>query len=215
MNPLPSNSPDSPKSDGSAAAQGNLDSGARLMVAWQGGDESAFEKLVEEFSGPVFGLLTRFLGSHPGREDMVQDVFLRVVRARDRYEPTARFTTWLYRIAYNMAVNETQRRGGRKPASLSGNTDDGMAPLDPVDERVDTPLDALQRGDTVNAVREAISELPENQRMALVLAKYEEMPYAEIAGVLHSSEKAIKSLIHRARETLRVRLAPLLAQEPA
>jgi RNA polymerase sigma-70 factor (ECF subfamily) len=208
MNPSPEATP-------GATPEGALDSGASLMVAWQGGDESAFERLVAEYSGPVFGLLTRFLGTHPGREDMVQDVFLRVVRAKDRYEPTARFTTWLYRIAYNMAVNETQRRGGRKPASLSGSGDEGMAPPDPVDEKVDMPLDALQRGDTVSAVREAIADLPENQRMALVLAKYEDMPYAEIAGVLHSSEKAIKSLIHRARETLRVRLAPLLAQEPA
>lgn len=199
---------------GQGLDQGRPDRGAQLMLAWQAGDESAFESLVHEFSGPVYGLLTRFLGTSAAREDMVQEVFLRVVRAKDKYQPTARFTTWLYRIAFNLSVNETERNAGRTPASLSS-TGDGAAPPEPADERHEPALDGMERGDKVQEIRTAIAELPETQRMALVLAKYEDMPYIQIAEVLGSTEKAIKSLIHRARETLRTRLAHLLTQEPA
>lgn len=187
------------------------DRGATLMLAWQAGDERAFEALVAEFSGQVYALLTRFLGSHPGREDLVQEAFLRVVRSRDRYEPRARFTTWLYRIVYNLAVNETQR--GRSLTSLSGDGDGEGAPPEVRDERAEDPSDPLEREGIVKEVRAAIAALPDGQRMALVLAKYHDMPYAEIGEVLGSSEKAIKSLIHRARETLRARLAHLLQGE--
>ena len=182
------------------------------------GDETAFDQLVETFSGQVYALLTRFLGRHSGREDMVQEVFLRVIRARDRYEPRARFTTWLYRIVFNLSVNETQRAGGKGQLSLdspAGGRSDDDRPLDVADERLLDPSEEMERDDVVGAVREAISRLPETQRMALVLAKYDDMAYAEIGEVLGSSEKAIKSLIHRARETLRVELAPLLKEELA
>jgi RNA polymerase sigma-70 factor (ECF subfamily) len=189
------------------------DPGAELMSAWQAGDEGAFERLVEAYSGQVFALLTRFLGRHPGREDLVQEVFLRVVRARDRYVPSARFTTWLYRIAFNIAVNETQR-GGRATASLDRARDEEGA-REVTDLRVPDPSQGLEQKDVVDAVRAAIAALPEAQRMALVLAKYDELPYLEIAEVLGSTEKAIKSLIHRARETLRARLAPFLVEELA
>jgi len=190
------------------------DLGAELMLAWQGGDETAFDRLVETYSGPVYSLLTRFLGRHPGREDLVQDVFLRVVRSRDRYRATARFTTWLYRIVYNLAVNETQRTKGRELSLDRAPGPDGEEGRREVhDELAPDPADGLERSDVVAAVRAAIAELPESQRMALVLAKYEELPYAEIGAVLGSSEKAIKSLIHRARERLRERLAPFLAEE--
>ena len=192
------------------------DSGARLMLAWQAGDEEAFERLVNTYSGQVFALLTRFLGHSSVREDLVQEVFMRVVRARDRYRATARFTTWLYRIVFNLAVNETQRAGSRDHVSLdagprAGREDEGAPDLP--DGRAADPSDDLQRADVVHAVRAAIAELPENQRMALVLAKYHELPYTEIATVLGSTEKAIKSMIHRARTALRASLAPYLAEE--
>ena len=186
------------------------------MLRWQGGDEEAFRGLVELYSGQVFALLTRFLGRrHHGREDMVQDVFLRVVRARDRYQPTARFSTWLYSIVWRMCINETERRAGRQPLSfdaLAGENDDSF---DPADEQQSTPDDGLERADLVHAVREAIADLPEAQRIAVVLARYHDMPYSEIAEVVGSSEKAIKSLIHRARETLRAQLQPLFESEVA
>lgn len=188
------------------------DLGADLMTAWQAGDEAAFERLVEAYSGRVFALVTRFLGRHPQREDLVQEVFLRVVRSRDRYEPTARFTTWLYRIVFNLAVNETQRGGGRAETSLDDGPrgEDGPGSRDVADEGEPGPSAEMERDDVVLAVRAAIEALPEQQRMALVLAKYEEMPYVEIGRVLGVSEKAIKSLVHRARENLRARLAPFM-----
>ena len=189
------------------------DPGVRWMLAYQGGDEAAFDRIVEAYSGQLYALFTRFLGPAPEREDLVQEVFLRVIRARERYQPTARFSTWLYRIAFNIAVNRTQR--GTDEASLDDGTEDGGGATwsELGDARAELPSEALERGDVVSAVRAAIASLPEAQRMALVLAKYDELPYSEIAVVLRSSEKAIKSLVHRARENLRARLAPFLQQE--
>ena len=195
------------------------DPGARWMLAYQAGDESAFDRLVEHYSGQVFALATRFLGVRGRREDLVQEVFLRVIRARERYQPTARFSTWLYRIVFNLSVNETQRSSSKDLVSLDQPADafDGAASIaaELEDESAQDPSHALERGDVVAAVRRAIAALPETQRMALVLAKYHDLPYAEIATVLDSSEKAVKSLIHRARETLRTSLAPFLARELA
>ena len=184
------------------------------MLRWQGGDDSAFKEIVDLYSGQVFALLTRFLGrSHPGREDMVQDVFLRVLKSRDRYEPSAKFSTWLYSIALRMSINETERSYGRGAVSLDERGEDGSRAMDPEDVDGAAPEDSMVAGDRVRAVREAIAELPESQRVALVLSRYHGLPYAEIADVVGSSEKAIKSLIHRAREALRETLRPLIQLE--
>jgi len=194
------------------------DPGVRLMLAYQAGDEGAFDQLVEAYAGQVYALLTRFMGRSPQREDMAQEVFLRVIRARARYQPTARFSTWLYRIVFNLSVNETQRASSKDRAfSQAGHSgsDPEEAPLTLVDPNAASPSDAMEQGDVVRAVRAAIAELPESQRMALILAKYDEMPYAEIAEVLDSSEKAIKSMVHRARESLRESLAPFFQEEVA
>ncbi|MDP6538006.1 MAG: sigma-70 family RNA polymerase sigma factor [Planctomycetota bacterium] len=203
--------PDHPQGSGSAYAS---DPGVQLMLAWQGGDEEAFERLVEEYSPRVYALLTRFVGRRSVREDMVQEVFLRVVRSRDRYQPTARFSTWLYRIAFNLSVNETQRGAGNKTLSLdvpfAADEGEHGSLGDLQESEVEDPSAALERDDVVLAVRAAIAALPEKQRMALILAKYHDYPYVEIADVLGSSEKAIKSLIHRARESLRETLSPFL-----
>jgi RNA polymerase sigma-70 factor (ECF subfamily) len=191
------------------------DPGTRLMLAYQGGDESAFDDLVEQYSGRVYALLTRFLGTRERREDLVQEVFLRVIRARERYQPTARFSTWLYRIVFNLSVNESQRAGAKEHRSLdhSFGGEETSGPLEIEDGGVPDPSSGLEQDDVVRAVRQAISLLPETQRIALILAKYHDQPYAEIATVLDSSEKAVKSLIHRARETLRTNLAPFLKGE--
>jgi RNA polymerase sigma-70 factor (ECF subfamily) len=193
------------------------DPGVELMLAYQAGDESAFDRLVERYSGRVYALLTRFLGNASGREDMVQEVFLRVIRARSSYRPSARFSTWLYRIVFNLSANERQRLGGRGEVSLDGEAGKGSQARsgEPPDPSAAEPASALEREDVIQAVRGAIARLPDNQRMALILAKYEELPYAEVAEVLGSTEKAIKSLIHRARESLRGWLAPLLQEELA
>jgi len=192
------------------------DPGVQWMLAYQRGDEAAFDHLVEAYSGQLFALFTRFLGPVPEREDLVQEAFLRVIRARARYEPSARFSTWLYRIAFNLSVNQTQRADPEQALDGEGGDglpDDAATTRNALSAHDSDPAQALERGDVVSAVRAAIGGLPEAQRMALILAKYEEMPYAEIAIVLRSSEKAIKSMVHRARENLRARLAPFLQQE--
>jgi RNA polymerase sigma-70 factor (ECF subfamily) len=189
------------------------DPGAAWMLAWRAGDEAAFDRLVERYSAQVWALLTRFLGRHPGREDMVQEVFLRVVRSRERYEPRARFTTWLYRIVFNLCVNETQRGGGREFTSLGEGEEEAGGAMLFADETEEGPSAHMEQSDVVRLVRRAIAGLPAPQRMALVLAKYHEMPYVEIGKVLGSTEKAVKSLVHRAREALRANLEPVLRLE--
>lgn len=196
------------------------DPGVRWMLAFQGGSEAAFDRLVEAYSGQVYALFTRFLGPVPEREDLVQEVFLRVLRSRERYTPTARFSTYLYRVAFNLAVNHNERERGPKTAMspASGGEAAGesqaSAELGAAPES-DDPAHGMETDDVVRAVREAIAALPESQRMALILAKYDELSFAEIAVVLGSSEKAIKSLVHRARESLRQRLKPFLERELA
>ncbi len=193
------------------------DPGAAWMVAWRAGDESAFDRLVERYSTQVWALLTRFLGRHPAREDLVQEVFLRVVRSKERYEPRARFTTWLYRIVFNLCVNETQRGAGRDVHSLDESEIEGEGRGEGrsvvADEGGEAPSVRMEQADVVRMVRRAIAALPATQRMALVLAKFHDMPYAEIGEVLGSTEKAVKSLVHRARESLRAALEPLLQEE--
>ncbi|MFT6714320.1 MAG: RNA polymerase sigma-70 factor (ECF subfamily), partial [Planctomycetota bacterium] len=198
-------------------ADENVDEGVRLMLAWQAGDEAAFDQLVAAYSGRVFALLTRFLGQSSRREDLVQEVFIRVLRSRDRYQPTARFSTWIYRIVFNLATNERARSAPRRHLSLDqvSDTQGGDQSLGEmiIDETSQEPSEQLEREDVVGAVRAAIADLPEQQRMALILAKYDELPYTEIAVILDSSEKAIKSMVHRARTSLRVVLEPLLRSQ--
>lgn len=185
------------------------------MLAFQRGDEGAFDALVERYSGQVWALITRFLGPVAVREDLVQEVFLRVLRSRERYRPTARFSTWLYRIVFNLCVHERERRSGSEVSLEASAEEEGHGGFDRADDSVRAPFEEMEQRDLIEAVRAAIAALPDRQRMALVLARYEEMSFAEIAEVLDSSEPAIKSLVHRARENLRVSLAPYLAEETA
>lgn len=188
------------------------DPGVQLMLRWKAGDEAAFDRIVELYSDQLWALLTRFLGARHTREDLVQEVFLRLVKSKDRYEPTARFSTYLFRIAFNLAVNASSKASERRAEQWSA--EEGLDPFQHVpDEQSSSAQDDLERADVVRAVRQAIAALPEQQRMALVLAKYHDMPYDQIGQVLGSSEKAVKSLVHRARENLREALHPWLAKE--
>lgn len=197
--------------DGSSS-EATIDPGVAWMLRYQRGDERAFDQLVESYSPRVFALLTRFLGPSEVREDLVQEVFLRVIRARSGYRPEARFSTWLYRIVFNLCVNEGARR--RPARSLDAGHDD-QASEAWEDAHAPAPGAALEQADLVRSVRAAIAALPERQRMALVLAKYDGLPYEEVAAVLGTSEKAVKSMIHRAREALRASLSPFLEEEVA
>lgn len=189
---------------------GPVDRNAELLQAYAAGDSEAFDELVRRNQDRVFALLYRFLGPRSNIEDLAQDVFLRVLKAAPRYEPRAKFTTWLYRIVFNVAVNETQRGSKRRMPSLDA-PDMPMA----VDLRVDGPVADLEGDERKALLHEAIGRLPENQRAAILLAAIDGLSLKEVAEVIDSTEKAVKSLLHRARRALRAELEPLLGVEDA
>jgi len=147
---------------------------------------------------------------HGLAEDLAQEVFLRVYKSRERYQPEARFTTWLYRIATNLALNALRDR--KAEVSEAASDDSGGATLERFVDPQPTVEQRLMEGDRARLIREAIAGLPENQRAAVILHKYQEVDYRQIAGILRVSESAVKSLLFRAYETLRVRLEPLLRE---
>ncbi|MGH7149962.1 MAG: RNA polymerase sigma factor [Planctomycetota bacterium] len=185
------------------------------MVRYQGGDDSAFRRIVELYEGTVFNLLFRFTGSREGLEDLSQEIFLRVVRAKERYRPDAKFSTFLYRVAFNLCVNEGRSRRKLRLASLDAPAPSGdRSPrADPPDPRARPPHEAVEREESARRLRSILDSLPETQRMALVMNKYHDLSYREIAGALGSTEKAVKSLLARARRSVRERLASYLERE--
>jgi RNA polymerase sigma-70 factor (ECF subfamily) len=177
-----------------------LDEDVRLMLAFRGGDGVAFERLFRRWSGPLLRYLDRMVRDLATAEELVQEVFLRVHRSRERYTPEARFSTWLYRIATNLALNELRRPRHRAPHRSID--DEGAAPI-AAGPSADDVVAARRVG---RAAAEALAELPEKQRAALCLAAVEGLSYAEVAEALDVTEKAVKSLVHRARSALALRL---------
>ena len=189
-----------------------LDPDAALMLRVKQGDATAFAALVEKYKQPVMNLAWRTLRDETEAEDLAQNVFVQAWKSAERYQATAKFSTWLFTIARNLCLNEIRRRT-RHPAESLDQTreDDGEQPIFQVeDKRLAAAPDELLRGELERKVDEALAALPENQRLALALCKQEELSYEEIAAVLDCSLSATKSLIHRARETLKARLKPYL-----
>lgn len=173
------------------------------MQAFRDGDDSAFDALFQRWAGPLLRYLERMVSDSGTAEELVQEAFLRVHGARERYSPDARFSTWLYRIATNLALNEL-RRPRRKARHQSTFDDEGA----PVDLRAEQPaVDAVVDARRAGAVLEAeLETLPERQRVALWLTAVEGFSYAEVALTLESTEKSVKALVHRARSTLAARM---------
>jgi RNA polymerase sigma-70 factor (ECF subfamily) len=178
-----------------------LDEDVRLMLAFREGDTAAFEVLFRRWCGPLLRYLERMVRDLGTAEELVQEVFLRVHRARERYAPEARFSTWLYRIATNLALNELRRP--RRRVRHRSTDDEEAAPLAAGGPASDDVVDARRLGEA--AWRE-LGKLPEKQRAALCLTAVEGLSYAEVAQALEVTEKAVKSLVHRARSTLATRL---------
>ena len=167
------------------------------MLAFREGDDAAFDALFQRWAGPLLRYLERMLRDAGAAEDLVQEAFLRVHRARQRYQPEARFSTWLYRIATNLALNELRRPRRRDPHdSLDAEGSPALVAATPQSDEV---VDARRCG--VAALR-ALAELPERQRAALLQSAVEGRSYAEIAEALEVTEKAVKALVHRARSNL-------------
>jgi len=183
-----------------------LEQDAQLMLRVGEGDDTSFALLLERHRGPVVHFLYRMVQNQAVSEELAQEVFLRVYRSRSTYEPTAKFTTWLFRIATHVALNSI--RDGKKEKgheSLDVETSEGMERQ--VADRQPTVEQELVQNVKLREVRQAIEALPAKQRAAVLMHKYEGLDYAQIAAVLSCSESAIKSLLFRAYESLRGRLA--------
>jgi RNA polymerase sigma-70 factor (ECF subfamily) len=180
----------------------------RLMQLVGQGDTNAFEKLVEKHQALVAGTVARMLGSNSDVEDIAQQVFIRVWKSARRYVPRAKFTTWLLKITRNLVFNELRRTKRRAQVPLQSEAGGEDPPLK--DEMNLTPDASLLETELQRTIEQAILQLPEAQRMALVLRRYEQLSYEQIAEVLDLSVPAVKSVLFRARSELRSRLSKYL-----
>jgi len=195
-----------------ARGQAGTDPDADVMLRVKAGDDAAFEYLVQKYRRPMVSFLYRLAHNAAAAEDLAQEVFLRVYRSRENYEASAKFTTWLYRIATNLAVNHARdTRHERPEAQVSLDEPDGETgmTMDVADGSLSAEETILRR-ERLAAIRQRVQALPERQRMAVVMHKYQQMDYKQIAEVLKLSESATKSLLFRAYEALRGQLKEFL-----
>jgi RNA polymerase sigma-70 factor (ECF subfamily) len=188
------------------------DPDAALMLRARQGDFEAFEELVDKYKQPVMNMVYRTLPDATEAEDLAQHVFLQVFKSAHRYEVSAKFSTWLFTIARNLCLNEIRRRS-RHPAESLDETfaDNDEQPIrQPEDARTFSPPDSLLHAELDAKIEEALAELPEKQRTAILMCRGDEFSYEDIAKVLDCSVSATKSLIHRGRETLKQKLKPYL-----
>ncbi|MFO0959515.1 MAG: sigma-70 family RNA polymerase sigma factor [Isosphaeraceae bacterium] len=178
-----------------------------LMLRVREDDNAAFEELVGRYQNRLIGLLAHMIGSRQEAEDLAQEVFLRVYRARKGYKPQARFSTWLFRMATNLASNHLRGKG-RNP--VSADASGARRAVETAPGPQGTASAQMRQVELEEIVREAVAALDDDQRLAVLLSKFEEMRYSEIAAVMNRSEAAVKSLLSRARLRLRDRLEPYL-----
>jgi RNA polymerase sigma-70 factor (ECF subfamily) len=191
---------------GMGGATAALDLDAELMLRVKEGDGASFGVLLDKHRSSVVHFLFRMVQNHAVAEELAQEVFLRVYRNRATYEPTAKFTTWLFRIATHLALNSI-RDGRHERAQERLDDDSKEMPVRQVKDRMPSVEQSMVYQVKLDEVREAIAGLPDKQRAAVLMHKYEEMEYSQIAKVLSCSESAVKSLLFRAYESLRARLA--------
>lgn len=181
----------------------------RLMELVSAGDSAAFEQLVERHQRLVVGTVTRMLGNSSDAEDIAQQVFVRVWKSAKRYVPRAKFTTWLLKITRNLVFNELRRRSRHPQVPLQAEAEEEERPIR--DENAVAPDAAMLEQELQKAIDAAIAQLPETQRLAVILRRYEELSYEEIAETLEQSVSAVKSLLFRARTELRESLQRYLS----
>jgi RNA polymerase sigma-70 factor (ECF subfamily) len=198
----------------------NFDSDAhdkKLMLRIAAEDEDALRELIEKHQGAVYGTVAKMLGDPIEAQDLAQRVFVRIYRAAPTYRATAQFKTWMFTIVRNLVFNEHRRRSRATLVPLhppDPNVTGGSGPIiDLADTTHKTPAERLLQDEMMRAVNQAILALPEQQRLAMILRRYDEFSYEEIAEVLKTSVSATKSLLFRARETLRAALQDYLYNE--
>ena len=180
------------------------------MLAVQRGDDAAFEALFRKYVRQVAGFALSFVGSQARAEEVAQEAFVRVYQTRSRYQPAARFTTWLYRIVTNLCVSEARRAEHRVMTVLrsrEGTTEPHVDAGDLPDEQSLSGEERLLAQEDLDRIRDVLGRLPPQQRAALLLARVEGLSYDEVAQSLGSSVSAVKSLIHRATSSMRDELA--------
>ena len=188
------------------------DADAALMLRVKRGDRAAFAELVGKYKQPLFNFVFRTLRDETETEDVAQNTFLQVWKSRARYERTAKFSTWLFTIARNLCLNEIRRRS-RHPAESLEETHpehDDQPSRQYEDKKIFLPTQNILHSELAKKIEEALAELPENQRTAILLCRQDEVSYEEIAEILGCSLSATKSIIHRGRETLKEKLKPYL-----
>ncbi len=184
------------------------------MLRVREGQDAAFGELVERYQHRLVSIFVHLVGDRGAAEDLTQEVFLRIYRARNGYEPTAKFSTWVFRIAQNLASNSQRTKGRRNEVQLK-TSDSGPLNVRPQEQLLKDksslmPTRLLDRSELQEHVRSAMESLNDRQRMALLLHKFEEMSYEDIAETMEMSPSAVKSLLSRARESLRVKLEPFM-----
>ena len=192
----------------SSNSSGEEASDAQIMLRVKTGDQSAFDYLVQKYRRPIVSFMYRMARNSSAAEDLAQEVFLRVYRSRASYEASAKFTTWLYRIATNLAVNHARDTRHERPevtVSLDEPNEESGTTLELPDGSL-TAEQAMVRRERMLAIRSKVEALPEPQKLAVIMHKYQQMDYKQIAEVLKKSESATKSLLFRAYETLREQL---------
>jgi RNA polymerase sigma-70 factor (ECF subfamily) len=190
------------------------DPDVRLMLQVRDDVDGAFKVLVERYQHRLLGVMIHLIGRVEEAEDLTQEVFLRIYRARKGYRPRAKFSTWLFTIANNLALNHLRGKGRNPTAIAKGEDESGSqanwTAADRVLDREGTPSSQMRKAELSELVREALEILGEDQKVAVLLNKFEDMSYAEIAEVMGRSEAAVKSLLARARTHLREQLEPYL-----
>jgi RNA polymerase sigma-70 factor (ECF subfamily) len=189
-----------------------MDPDAALMLRVKNGDLKAFEELVEKYKHPIVNLMYRMLRDAEEAEDLAQNVFIRVYQSADRYEASAKFSTWIFTIARRLCLNEIRRRGRHVAESIESSQSESeeQGARQYADGRTKSPPEAYLHGELERKIQEALEGLPEKQRLAIALCREEELSYEEIAEALGCSLSATKSLIHRGRERLKEILKPYL-----
>ena len=192
----------------SAAVDASATSDAEVMLRVKAGDDAAFDYLVQKYRRPIISFMYRMAHNSATAEELAQEVFLRVYRSRANYEPSAKFSTWLYRIATNLGVNharDTRHERAENTVNLDEpDAETGQAP--DLADKTPTVEEEILRRERLAAIRQKVEALPERQKMAVLMHKYQQMDYRQIAEVLKLSESATKSLLFRAYESLRTQL---------
>lgn len=194
----------------------SADEDIALMERVKAGDAEAFNRLMEKHEKTVVNLVYRFTGDRESAEDLAQEVFLRIYRAAGRFEARAKFFTYLYKVTLNLCRNARAKASRRKTLSLdeprkgSGHEE---LPVREIEDPVGSAEDQLARQELSEVVREAVMELPEDQRVVVVLQRFQGLAYEEIAEILDLSLPAVKSRLHRAKLNLRKKLEPYLELE--